>query len=95
MIVRITVPGSEIPVRHARPADHAHEDPYVALRDAFRGARRYPKGAAAGTQPARLRGHSGGVREQLEIVWIERVEQLVREAMGLESTTSQQTVSSA
>lgn len=29
-----------IAIRHAHPADHAHEDPFVALRDAFRAARR-------------------------------------------------------
>ena len=39
-ILRITVPGREIAIRHAHPADHAHEDPYVALRDAFKAARR-------------------------------------------------------
>ena len=38
--LRITVPGSEIVVHRAHPADQAHEDPYVALRDAFRAARR-------------------------------------------------------
>lgn len=36
----ITVPGEEIAIRHAQVADHAHEDPYIALRDAFRAARR-------------------------------------------------------
>lgn len=36
----ITLPDGEIAIRHAHPADHAHEDPYVALRDAFRAARR-------------------------------------------------------
>jgi ribosome-associated translation inhibitor RaiA len=38
--VDITLPDQEIAVRHARSADQAHEDPYVALRDAFRAARR-------------------------------------------------------
>lgn len=38
--IDITVPGREIAIRRAHPADHAHEDPYVALRDAFRAARR-------------------------------------------------------
>jgi len=38
--IDITLPGAEIAIRQARPADHAHEDPYVALRDAFRAARR-------------------------------------------------------
>lgn len=40
VVVHITVPGADIAIRHAHPADHAHEDPYVALRDAFRAARR-------------------------------------------------------
>jgi ribosomal subunit interface protein len=38
--IDITLPDEEIAIRHAHPADHAHEDPYVALRDAFRAARR-------------------------------------------------------
>jgi ribosomal subunit interface protein len=38
--IDITVPGEEIAIRRASPADHSHEDPYVALRDAFRAARR-------------------------------------------------------
>lgn len=36
----ITVPGREIAIRRTRPADHSHEDAYVAVRDAFRAARR-------------------------------------------------------
>lgn len=36
----ITVPEEEIAIRRARPADHSHEDPYVALRDAFHAAQR-------------------------------------------------------
>lgn len=38
--IDITLPDEEIAIRHAHPADHAHEDPYFALRDAFRAARR-------------------------------------------------------
>lgn len=38
--LRITVPGQEIAVGHAHADNHAHEDPYVALRDAFRAAQR-------------------------------------------------------
>jgi ribosomal subunit interface protein len=38
--VDITVPGGEAVVSHQGPKDHAHEDVYVALRDAFRAARR-------------------------------------------------------
>lgn len=38
--VDLTVPGSEIAIRRARPADPSHADPYVALRDTFRAVRR-------------------------------------------------------
>jgi len=38
--VDLTVPGREIVVNREHPVSHAHEDPYVALRDAFRAARR-------------------------------------------------------
>ncbi len=36
----VTVPGDEIVVSHQGPKNQAHEDVYVALRDAFRAARR-------------------------------------------------------
>ncbi len=38
--IDITVPGAQIAIQRSHPATHAHEDPYVALRDAFRAARR-------------------------------------------------------
>jgi cold shock CspA family protein/ribosome-associated translation inhibitor RaiA len=38
--IDLTVPDKEIAIRLGRPNHHAHEDPYVALRDAFRAARR-------------------------------------------------------
>jgi ribosome-associated translation inhibitor RaiA len=38
--VRITVPGDEIVIQRVDPTDHTHEDVYVALRDAFKAARR-------------------------------------------------------
>jgi ribosomal subunit interface protein len=38
--IDITVPGDEVVVSHQGPKDQAHEDVYVALRDAFRAARR-------------------------------------------------------
>jgi cold shock CspA family protein/ribosome-associated translation inhibitor RaiA len=38
--IDIRLPDEEIAVRRAHPETHAHEDPYVALRDAFRAARR-------------------------------------------------------
>jgi len=38
--VDLMVPGTEIIVNRNHPADHAHEDVYVALRDSFDAARR-------------------------------------------------------
>ncbi len=38
--VIIALPRREISTGNVRPRDHAHEDPYVALRDAFDAARR-------------------------------------------------------
>lgn len=38
--IDITVPDREIAIHRAHPRDASHEDPYVALRDAFRAARR-------------------------------------------------------
>lgn len=38
--LEIVLPGQEIAIRRTHPISHAHEDPYVALRDAFRAARR-------------------------------------------------------
>lgn len=36
--IEIDAPGRELAVTHAGPRDHAHEDVYVALRDAFNAA---------------------------------------------------------
>ena len=41
--IDLTVPGDEIVVSHQGPKNQAHEDVYVALRDAFRAARRQLK----------------------------------------------------
>ena len=38
--IDMTVPGEEVVVSHQGPKNQAHEDIYVALRDAFRAARR-------------------------------------------------------
>lgn len=38
--INITLPDEQIAIRRTHSANHAHEDPYVALRDAFRAARR-------------------------------------------------------
>ena len=38
--IDITLPGEEIVVNRSPDQDHAHEDVYVAIRDAFNAARR-------------------------------------------------------
>jgi ribosome-associated translation inhibitor RaiA len=38
--ISIAVPDDEIAIHRTHPLDHAHEDAYVALRDAFHAARR-------------------------------------------------------
>ena len=38
--IDLAIPGDQIVVSHQGPKDHAHEDVYVALRDAFKAARR-------------------------------------------------------
>jgi cold shock CspA family protein/ribosome-associated translation inhibitor RaiA len=38
--IELVVPGTEIVVNREHPQDHAHEDVFVALRDAFRAAER-------------------------------------------------------
>jgi len=38
--IDITVPGDQFSIRRAHPYSRTHEDPYVALRDAFHAARR-------------------------------------------------------
>jgi ribosome-associated translation inhibitor RaiA len=36
--IDVNVPGKDITIRHSHALSHAHEDPYIALRDAFRAA---------------------------------------------------------
>ena len=38
--IDLSVPGDEIPVTHSGPENQAHEDIYVAIRDAFNTASR-------------------------------------------------------
>ena len=65
------VPGKEIAVSRAGPKDHAHEDVYVAIRDAFAAARRQLKD--------RNRRKSGEVKHH-EAPFTGRVARLVPEA---------------
>jgi ribosome-associated translation inhibitor RaiA len=56
--IDITLPDRGIAIRRAHPADHAHEDPYVALRDAFSAARRRLENYER-TRRGDLKRHSG------------------------------------
>lgn len=38
--IDISVPGKDLVVDRAKPLDHAHEDVYLAVRDAFKAAER-------------------------------------------------------
>jgi ribosomal subunit interface protein len=38
--IDISVPGKDVVIDRAKPLDHAHEDVYVAVRDAFNAAAR-------------------------------------------------------
>lgn len=52
--ISLDVPGNQIMVNQARPKDHAHEDVYVALRDAFDAAQR------------QLEDHSRKIRQKVK-----------------------------
>ena len=58
--IDIALPNYVIAVRHARSGAAAHEDPFVALRDAFRAVRRkledYRRGAATSSTIQSRRG---------------------------------------
>lgn len=43
--VDISVPGKDVIVGRAKPIDHAHEDVYVAVRDAFVAVTRKKRGS--------------------------------------------------
>lgn len=45
--IDLSVPGNEIVVNHDGPKDHAHEDVYIAVRDAFKAATRQLQDHAA------------------------------------------------
>ena len=59
--LRVTVPGSEINVTRSPGEHHAHEDPYVAFRDAFRAARRQLEDYSR-TRRGAIKDHSVGKR---------------------------------
>lgn len=53
--IKVHLPGLDIEVSHDPERNHAHEDVYVAMRDAFRAARRQLEGheAKRGAKAAR------------------------------------------
>lgn len=56
----ISVPGKDIVVDRAKPVDHAHEDVYVAVRDAFSAAtRRLEDQVRKRREGSKLRGTRG------------------------------------
>lgn len=55
--IRLGLPGKEIVIDGEGGSDHAHEDVYVALRDAFDAAERKLEGRAGRLDP-RTRRHS-------------------------------------
>ncbi len=41
--IEVTTPGAHLIAQHEHPERHSHEDPYVAVRDAFQAMRRQLK----------------------------------------------------
>jgi len=54
--IDLTVPGAELVISRDRELDHAHEDVYVAIRDAFDAARRQLADTAPERRPAGSHG---------------------------------------
>ncbi|MDH4229865.1 MAG: HPF/RaiA family ribosome-associated protein [Nitrospirota bacterium] len=57
--VALTVPGTELVVSHSQDDRHAHEDAYVAVRDAFDAMRKQLEGYA-GRQRGEVKTHEAG-----------------------------------
>lgn len=56
--IDLSVPGNDIAIRRSPSLDHSHEDPYVALRDAFHSARRRLEDYER-ARPHRVKAHVG------------------------------------
>lgn len=54
----LKLPGHEIQAGHTHELDHAHEDVYVAVRDAFDAARRQLEDIVRGDSPHRVKTHA-------------------------------------
>lgn len=60
--VRLTIPGGEVVSSHDPGPDGAHEDVYVALRDAFMAAKRQLEDAVRARLRRDVKQHNGGDR---------------------------------
>ncbi|MDX2169201.1 MAG: HPF/RaiA family ribosome-associated protein [Deltaproteobacteria bacterium] len=59
VMVELTLPGAHLVVNRRPPARHAHEDVYVAIRDAFDAARRQVEDHRR-RQRGEVKTHAGG-----------------------------------
>jgi len=55
--IDLAVPGKELVVTHSGPKNHAHEDVYVAIRDAFGAAVRQLEDHVRKSDPKRRKSH--------------------------------------
>ncbi len=55
--IDMSVPGKELVVTHNGPKNHAHEDVYVAIRDAFSAAVRQLEDHAQKNDPKKRKSH--------------------------------------
>lgn len=55
--IDISVPGSELVVTHNGPKNHAHEDVYVTIRDAFNAAVRQLEDYVQKSDPKKQKSH--------------------------------------
>lgn len=76
--IHITVPGDEIVVSRESSENHTHEDPYVAVRDAFDAARRQLEDNLRRVDPQRIKHHDipahGRISEMIPMLDYGRIE---------------------
>ena len=68
--IDVTVPGKEIVVKRSADENHAHEDPYVALRDAFDAVRRQLEDYAR-EQRGKVKHHEDAPHARVTELWPE------------------------
>ena len=56
--IDISIPGKELVVNHNGPKNHAHEDVYVAIRDAFSAATRQLEDHVQKHDPKKQKSHA-------------------------------------